>query len=555
MTRLAKILVTIVAVPVGIVAIAAAALLVAASTADYTPPTLTVNPDTLTVTDHDTHLQCGPCLLRRNSHGLWEMYLEGSPMQRGFAYAKLAPKLIQQQEDVFAQQIMHVVPSAHTQKIFRLLVSVFCRNITSHIPAENREEIYGMSSANADSYPIMGTSYERQLNYHAAHDIGHAMQDYMLVGCTSFAAWDSAAYGGEMIMARNFDFHFGDDFARNKMVSVIRPDSGYAFVSVSWPGMMGAVSGLNEQGLAVTINASKGEMATAAKTPVSILARIILQYAATIDEAMALAQQYDTFVSESFLVASAIDNRAAIIEKTPATTALYRSPGNTILCTNHYQSSAFANSSINIDNIANTDSYYRWQRLREMVDSLQPISVADAAQIMRDRHGLHGTDIGIGNEKSINQFICHHSVVIAPQSRRIWVSTAPWQLGEYLCYSLDSLLHSPDFSREISLAGQSIPADSAAIATDAMLKTRFGNIASQITEATVCGKATYDYLLEQLVAANPNYYRTYEIIADYYALRASAATAIEYYRKALSLEIPHTATRLSIENKIKELSE
>ena len=62
--------------------------------------------------------------------------------------------------------------------------------MAKHIPDEYREEIYAMSLSCTNEYNSYGTPYGRQLNYHAAHDIGHAMQEYMLVGCSSFAVWD-----------------------------------------------------------------------------------------------------------------------------------------------------------------------------------------------------------------------------------------------------------------------------------------------------------------------------------------------------------------------------
>lgn len=88
-------------------------------------------------------------------------------------------------------------------------------------------------------------------------------------------------------------------------------------MSVTWGGFTGVVSGMNEKGLTVTINAAKSEMPKGAATPVSMVAREIVQYAGNIDEAIAIARKRKMFVSESFLVGSAADNKAVLIEKRP----------------------------------------------------------------------------------------------------------------------------------------------------------------------------------------------------------------------------------------------
>ena len=66
-----------------------------------------------------------------------------------------------------------------------------------HIPEAYKAEIYGLSKYASDDYSYLAENYLRMLYLHGAHDIGHALQDLALVGCSSFAAW------GEISRTRN----------------------------------------------------------------------------------------------------------------------------------------------------------------------------------------------------------------------------------------------------------------------------------------------------------------------------------------------------------------
>ncbi|MEO6316919.1 MAG: C45 family peptidase [Chitinophagaceae bacterium] len=482
---------------------------------------------------------------RKSNSGLYELYVEGTPYERGVINGKLTEELVQRQEDHFNEQINKMIPSSFYRHFLKYFIGWFNRHLTENVTEEYKEEIYGVSNAASDKYDYIGSNYQRILNYHAAHDIGHALQSMALVGCTSFGTWGAPA-DSNMIIGRNFDFYVGDKFAEDKIVAFFKPSSGYKFMIVTWGGFIGAVSGMNDQGLTVTINADKTSLPAASATPVSLVAREILQYAKNTAEALAIARKRKMFVSESFLVGSAADNKAIIIEKTPDQLDVYDPQKKFIVCANHFQGKDLAGSKANLEQLDESASDYRYKRVMELLDTAGTNTVQKTVALLRDRRGLHNSDIGMGNEKAVNQLIAHHSIVFEPKKLLVWVSASPWQLGQYVAYDLRKVfaLQGMKENREISETALNVPADSFLLSEQYKNFSLFRSYKKRVAEGGAINT-------DSLVMSNPQYYHTYVIAGDYLFKQKKYAGALSYYRTALTKVIAtrneedHIKTRIA----------
>ncbi len=466
---------------------------------------------------------------RKSKSGLYELYVEGEPFERGVVNGKLTEELVQRQEDHFSEQINKMIPSKFYLHFLKYFVGWFNRDLDKNITEEYKEEIYGISQSASAKYDYIGTNYQRILNYHAAHDIGHALQSMALVGCTSFGTWDAKSEDSEMIIGRNFDFYVGDKFAEDKIVAFYNPAQGYKFMSVTWGGFIGAVSGMNEKGITVTINADKTKIPAGSATPVSLVAREILQYAKNISEAYQIARKRKMFVSESFLVGSAADNKAVIIEKTPDTLDMYDPHKDFIVCANHFQSNGLAHSKSNLEQMNESASPYRFDRLMELLDANGKNTVQKTIDILRDRKGINNEDIGMGNEKAINQLIAHHSIVFEPKKLLVWVSTSPWQLGEYVAYDLNKVfaLRGMKQDNEIIDSSLTIAADSFLLSPDYKDFLAYRNFKQRLADG---GEISID----SLIASNPKFYHTYVLAGDYLYKKKEFQNALGDYQIALT---------------------
>lgn len=515
-------------------------------------------PDVEDVPPYNSYLQegftyCEGNWYGQNEHGLWEAFIQGAPHERGVIFGRLAEEQIVSQEVSFIGQIQKLIPSESFLKTLKYGVVWFNRDLPDHVSEEMQKEIYGVSKSFPDDYDFIGDKYSRILNYHAAHDVGHALQDLSIVGCTSFAVWNQYSEDSSLVVGRNFDFYMGDDFAKDKIILFMEPDSGYAFASITWAGFMGVVSGMNEHGLTVTLNAAKSSVPDGAKTPISLLAREILQYARTIEEAYEIAKSRETFVSESILIASADDKAAAIIEKSPDRIDIYRPEDSRLTCANHYQSETFKNDEANLQNIQDSDSEYRFNRLNELLESKFPVNPAESVEILRNQKGVDNADLGMGNPKAINQLLAHHGIVFQPEKRLLWISTNPFQLGEFLCYDLNEVFNGPSsIEATILIDSLSIPEDGFLSSSDYQSFLRYKELKNRLFENIALGNEIEwnEGLEQEFINSNPESYITYFMLGDYYLEQEEFEKAKGFYEVSLSKEIASKQEKNKIEQNL-----
>jgi isopenicillin-N N-acyltransferase like protein len=505
--------------------------------------------------DAEGRWRVGNNWLGRDTFGLYEVYIEGPDLQRGLAYGSLAKELIEKQERIFTDRIRTMVPGERKLGFLKYFVAWFDRDLDEHVPMEYQREIFGVSRSFSDRYDEVGPKFLRALNYHAAHDIGHALQDLAMVGCTSFAAWGDRTADSSLLVGRNFDFWMGDEFAQDKLITFINPEEGIPHVLISWGGFMGAASAMNTDGLTVTINASKSSLPTGARMPISLLARTIVEHASTLDEAVMIAKQHEVFVSESILVSSARDGRAVIIEKAPDGMDVYTPPGDALVCANHYQSPAFDTTSVNRTNLRESDSKARFDRMHQLVDTAQALDVTTAVNILRDREGPGTRPIGLGNPMAINQLIAHHGVVFEPAKKRIWISAWPYQCGAFVCYDLGKVfarclaknVHGPMYESELTIPSDPFVNTPAFVAYRAWSDTRV-NIATHVLSGEPY-ELTHEQEM-QFIRANPRSYITFAALGDLRRSQNRPASAAIFYRKALEQAVSSEAERNKIQQRL-----
>ncbi len=387
--------------------------------------------------------------------GLLVVHLKGSPFEMGYADGALMQEQMHTLEDEFLKMIQGYVPQHWVMEVLKNYVIYRNRHLSDYVPLHYRQEIYGAALACPDIHPEEGSFYNRLLNYHAAHDVSYMMIDNPLVsraGCTSFGAWGAATENGHLVTGRNFDWEAAEVFSRDRVVMMCEPDDGIPFISLSWAGMAGVVSGMNRAGVSVTINGAPSSLPRETATPAGMVGREILERSHNLAEALRILLDAKVFVSTLWLVGSRADGKFVVVEKTPERMQVREPEGDFIVCANHFQTEILKDEPRSKSYVEESTSVSRSKRMTELMQRAHgTLNAARAADMLRDRNLPGGAFAGNGHRAALNAFIATHATVMDLTDGIFWAASPPNQLGKFVAFDVQ------DFDRE--LPGRTVAPD------------------------------------------------------------------------------------------------
>ncbi len=261
---------------------------------------------------------------------------------------------------------------------------IAARRMESHIPAKYVEEMKAVAEA-------AEVSYEDMLLANTAVEI------YQLTMCSAVAVRGSLTKEGVLLFGRNLDFPSLGILEQYSVVVEVEPKEGRRFVSVTWPGLVGVLSGMNEKGLAIANLVAFGVEHSTDGTPYMFLLRQAMEKAETVKEATRLLQDARRTTANSILVADA-SRDAAVLEVSHGKAVVREIENDRVFATNNF--------------VRPGEKAARCPRFRKLVrmadESKTPIDVSGVTAMLDAVH-LGGTTV--------------QSMVFVPEKREIHLAT------------------------------------------------------------------------------------------------------------------------------------
>ena len=389
-------------------------------------------------------LHVGPAYLARRGK-LWVMQIKGKPEQLGYRHARLATPLMAEGDRRMIALFATYFPSAVFRWAVTSLVRVRYRQLDSGLSSTRRAEIFGEASGYPDDFADFFPTYQRLVYLHGLYDIALAFEHSPLLGCTAFAASNSAtsqgATPGHTIVGRNFDFEVDPWFDEQKIVQIVEPDDRLAFVSVAWAGMTGVVTGMNAAGIWISVNGGRAGPTRSGGVPVVFTTRAVLEEARSLDEALQIIERDEPMVSHILFVADGKSGESMVVERAPdQPLGVIRHPSSMVVA-NHFRTAPLRDDPKNEHIRDTTSTEARQARMEDLVRRhYGHIDPKIAVEILRDRSGVGDAPLPLGNRNALDALVATHSVVADLTERAIWVSEGPNTLGHYRRIDLDARL-------------------------------------------------------------------------------------------------------------------
>ena len=252
------------------------------------PPAIDVEqPEVRLAEDDPTRRELGRAWARKRG-AITEVRLEGDTTTMGYAHMRLLYDDAVAIERDMHDQFAHFVPYAAARTLIVDIARLRFTGLDQRLSPRYRREIAAQALAfQPDPFTGLMDTYPRFVFLHSLYDIMLSFERSPLIGCTSFVIDGDETADGHTLVGRNFDFEGPQILDDRKALFLVLEDDRIPFASVSWPGFVGATSGMNADGLAIVIHGARAGETRAHGQPVAQTVRHLLATSHTTRQALA----------------------------------------------------------------------------------------------------------------------------------------------------------------------------------------------------------------------------------------------------------------------------
>jgi len=239
--------------------------------------------------------------------GVTILHLDGSSYEMGYQHGSLLKDEIKEN--------MRMIGAWFEKKGFSYDVFLEIWDVMKDfLPQEYKDEMQGMADG-------LGVSFEEI----AVYNTWPAVVNHALVACCGAAAWGSATADDKLYHMRSLDIlhpaldikdpETGTYFRENQVLMVRKPDNRYASVYPESAGTVCSWGGINEKGIAIGANTCLTYDSTFRGISAAFRMRIVLDYAATAEEAINIINQNRT-CGWNFIISDGKIPKGYVMEQT-----------------------------------------------------------------------------------------------------------------------------------------------------------------------------------------------------------------------------------------------
>lgn len=193
-----------------------------------------------------------------------------------------------------------------------------------------------------------------------------------IIQCSSMAVEAGRSTNNRPLLGRNLDWPSVAGLHEFTLVVIYRPIGKRAFASITFPGLIGCTSGMNDAGLVIAmLDAYSSRDGSPGFNPLGVptvlLLRRLLEECATVDEAASLLRANER--ASMLSIAACDKQRAAVLEVTTKQVVVRDAVHGVCLSTNHFRTADLVTST----------QCWRYDRLAASLDA-NKFSVADIGQ-------------------------------------------------------------------------------------------------------------------------------------------------------------------------------